>query len=134
MEISFTGSRKGMTKRQRTALTILLEEISNHEEATRFHHGGAIGADTEADHIARYGGLAMYVHPASEDKYLLWSNFCGPNVFSPKSPLERNQDIASICHMLIAAPQTLQEELRSGTWAIIRYARKRGKPVVILDP
>jgi hypothetical protein len=34
---------------------------------------------------------------------------------------------------LIATPESLTEELRSGTWATIRYARKIKKPCLILD-
>jgi hypothetical protein len=35
---------------------------------------------------------------------------------------------------VIAAPMSSAEILRSGTWATIRYARKAGKPVLIIWP
>lgn len=51
-----------------------------------------------------------------------------------KPPLKRNYDIVDACDILLAAPRTLTEELRSGTWATIRYARKTGKKYLILAP
>jgi hypothetical protein len=32
----------------------------------------------------------------------------------------------------VACPRTDQEQRRSGTWATVRYARKVGKPVLII--
>lgn len=55
------------------------------------------------------------VHPAGDD------------------PLARNRRIVAAVDVLIAAPETDREELRSGTWATIRYARAAGKPVVMLS-
>jgi hypothetical protein len=34
----------------------------------------------------------------------------------------------------LACPRGYTEELRSGTWATIRYARKTGVPYVIIFP
>ena len=53
-------------------------------------------------------------------------------MYAEKRYLERNRDIVDACDILIACPRTLKEELRSGTWATVRYARKVGKPVAIL--
>lgn len=52
----------------------------------------------------------------------------------PAEYLDRNHAIVDECSVLIAAPRSLTEEQRSGTWATVRYARKMGRPVVILDP
>ncbi len=46
--------------------------------------------------------------------------------------LDRNRDIVAAVSILIAAPETDIEEQRSGTWATVRYARKKGIPVVIV--
>ena len=46
--IGFTGTRKGMTERQKTSLNYLLASLSD----CQFVHGGCHGADMEADSIA----------------------------------------------------------------------------------
>ena len=51
-----------------------------------------------------------------------------------KPPLDRNRDIVDACDVLIATPKDFVEELRSGTWATVRYARKQRKPLVIVWP
>jgi hypothetical protein len=49
LRIGFTGTRQGMTKRQRNALRDLLAA----------HHGDAVGVDAEAHDIAIELGCAM---------------------------------------------------------------------------
>jgi hypothetical protein len=53
-------------------------------------------------------------------------------VLPVKPPFERNEDIADMCDILIAAPKAATEVLRSGTWATIRHARRIGRQVVLL--
>jgi hypothetical protein len=48
-------------------------------------------------------------------------------------PLKRNHNIVNAVDVLLVGPKG-PEELRSGTWACCRYARKKGKPVVIFWP
>lgn len=55
-------------------------------------------------------------------------------VHEPRPPLERNRDVVDASDVLLACPGGMAEEQRSGTWATIRYARKAGKPVVIVWP
>ena len=54
MHIGFTGTRKGMTKRQKASLGRLLTGLNS--GIGKFHHGGAEGADTEAAKIAAKSG------------------------------------------------------------------------------
>ena len=49
-------------------------------------------------------------------------------------PLARNRIIAARCDALLACPAEPDEQLRSGTWSTIRYARKAGKPITIIRP
>lgn len=51
-----------------------------------------------------------------------------------KPPLIRNRDIVNAGELLIATPKLDVEEQRSGTWAAIRYARKIGKPIILIYP
>ena len=112
MNIGFTGSRYGMSKAQREQFAWLMLRL----KTNTFHHGAAVGADTQAAAFVRKNpGIEIVAHPASDD------------------PLKRNREIVAACDVLIAAPLTDKEELRSGTWATVRYARAAGKPVVMLS-
>lgn len=131
MIVGFTGTRDGMTPRQKAAFGVLITS------AEQLHHGMCVGADSEAEAIAkqRAPNCCRTGHPASDvpDKYR--ANCLDTDEVLPAVPaMERNGTIVDACDLLIAAPRALQEELRSGTWATVRYARKSGKPVIILDP
>lgn len=135
MKVGFTGTRDGMTNQQREKLTLMLKEICN---ITEFHHGGCVGADIQAHHIALTFSFPIHVHPAvlsgSVVSHYLDSIKPEPNiiVYKEKQPLVRNHDIVDSCDMLIACPKGI-EILRSGTWATVRYARKKGRVVHIIS-
>lgn len=116
-----------MTPQQKEKLRSLLHH------ADVFHHGDCIGADAEAHKIARaVGCFSIVIHPSDLVDQRAYCN--GNIVWKPRAPLIRNRSIVSSTDLLIAAPATKDEVLRSGTWATIRYARKGKKPVVILEP
>lgn len=126
----FTGTRAGMTPYQRLRLLKILEHDRNVGE---FHHGDCIGADAEAHDIAwAIRDIAIIIHPPSDDKHRAFKT--NALVLVTRPYLERNHDIVDACDVLIAAPKEVIEQRRSGTWATVRYARKIGKPVVILAP
>lgn len=149
MIIGFTGTRNGMSRAQKEQLMFVLTYLVplsldiNEEDQTEFHHGGAEGADTEADGLANLRGFAIVIHPCPgvvTDAGGLGSNgngrFKGHNVLRWEPvlpPLVRDKNIAKICDVLIAAPKSDKEEIRSGTWATVRYAREALKPVIILS-
>lgn len=138
MNIGFTGSREGMSAKQKNTLLELAPLVNV------LHYGVCVGADYEAAGIiagcwssgAMKAGVCRIVgHPANDTPKETWANHTySTEIRRSKAALERNKDIVNECDILIAAPRTLQEEQRSGTWSCIRYARKVGKPVVILDP
>lgn len=97
-----------------------------------FCHGGCVGADAEADAIARRMGADICLHPANIRD--LQAVFDGERRQGRLPPLVRNRIIVAHCEMLIATPREADEVRRSGTWATIRYAREAGKPVVIILP
>jgi hypothetical protein len=134
MKIGFTGTREGMTWNQKQELTALLSQINNETPmgvTNGFHHGDCKGADVEAAHIAFQLGLSIWIYPPLSDKQRGWYRE-GVTVQQPKPYLDRDKDIVNACELLIAAPKG-PEILRSGTWATVRYARKCGKPILILD-
>ncbi len=132
MTYGFTGTRAGMTEHQQKALELILYDCSKATAA--FHHGGCHGADCEA-HVIAFVLTSVVVHPGDAGQHGKWEKHLDTCELRPWKPyLERNRVIVDGCTVLIAAPKSLTEELRSGTWATIRYARKIGRPVIILDP
>lgn len=122
--VGFTGTQRGMSERQKEALEAILAA------AYELRHGDCVGGDKEAHEIARRLGLRVVIHPPSDPKKRA---FCDGDVILPPKPyLVRNHDIVEAVSVLIAAPRIDEEELRSGTWATVRYARSVGKRVLLL--
>ena len=126
MKVGFTGTQVGMSDSQKEKLEVLLKGLN----ITEFHHGDCIGADAEAHEIANDLGLRIVIHPPTNSSKRA---YCIPNVLLDRKPyIERNHDIVDSCDLLVATPKSANEELRSGTWATIRYARKVNREVRIL--
>lgn len=127
----FTGTREGMTDRQKAALTALLAQ--SEFNLSVFHHGRCRGADVEAAELA-HPRARVVAHPSNSREWDYGPEPWSDEVLGAKPPLERNLEIVLACDVLIAAPQTLAEQPKGGTWWTIRFARKLGKPCVILEP
>lgn len=128
MKVGFTGTQIGMTSKQARVVARMLHGFKPEE----FHHGDCVGADADAHSIASQIGLKIVIHPP---EYESKRAFCdGDEVRKKKPYLERNHDIVDETDILIATPKSTKEELRSGTWATVRHARKCGKKVIIVGP
>ena len=129
LTIGFTGTQIGMTMAQ-------IEGVMEVLEAQCYflaRHGDCIGSDAEFDSIANAYGLYIHIHPCNlEDKRAWTKNFVIEHPV--REPLVRNRDIVNLSDFMIATPSGTAEELRSGTWATVRYARKVGKPYRIIFP
>ena len=134
MTVGFTGTRKGMTHAQKSQLCVILSILANHT-ANVFHQGGADGADLQAVELARHFKFDVTWHPADGHRgdAVLRANGTVDIVHDELPPLVRNYNIVRACDLLVAAPETDKEVLRSGTWATVRAARQMGKPVVMLS-
>lgn len=136
MHIGFTGTQVGMSKEQRTQLLLHLWDIIREDvldgEVTYFHHGDCIGADAEAhDLIAQFPYIKTVIHPPEIETKRA---FCKGHYQKAAKPyLKRNHDIVEECDILLVAPKSDKEELRSGTWATYRYAMKLEKAVILLE-
>src|SRR5262245_4747430 len=126
MRIGFTGTQGGMTERQRQALSCVLAEL----QATTLHHGDCIGADAEAHDVATAMGCEVVIHPPITEAKRAWKR--APQIHAPKPYLARNRDIVRAAEMLVAAPAQDVEQLRSGTWSTVRFARKMGRAVWVV--
>lgn len=103
-------------------------------EASVFNHGDCDGADHDAHNIAvECGNISIKKRPCNLDFQRAFTTE-GECVAEPEAPLDRNKKIVDDGDVLVAAPGEMEEELRSGTWATIRYAKKIGKPTIIIWP
>ena len=132
MIVGFTGSRQGMTDKQKDRFISLISLI----EPSDFHHGDCIGADSDAHDMVVNKGIFIMIHPPIIDSLRAFK--MGKKglfaVLNPKDYIDRNKDIVDSSDILIAIPSTLDEKLRSGTWSTIRYARKQKKQVIVILP
>lgn len=135
LALGFTGTRFGMTPTQREAFRV---ELAAHRLRgfDRFDHGDCVGADAEAHDDAADLGFRIHVHPPEKTAHRA---FCEPFAirFPPASYLKRNEAIVAAASALIATPRSREDDptqRRSGTWATVRRARKKGIPIVIVWP
>jgi hypothetical protein len=99
--------------------------------ARAFRHGDCVGADAQAHAMAKADGFRVVIHPPSDDSKRA---FCqGDAVLAPPPYLVRNRRIVDASGVLVATPQG-DEELRSGTWSTVRYARKIRRAIKIIAP
>ncbi len=129
MIIGFTGTRKGITIQQFQAISFIFDDSAPFE----FHHGDCIGADQQAGDLAKLHGCNwLVIHPPTQSKYRA---YCAGDVMLPEKPyIVRDHDIVDACQMMLATPKGFKEELRSGTWATIRYSKKIERNITIVFP
>jgi len=126
-KIGFTGTQVGMTVAQVVSLMKHLRLLEG-----EFHHGDCVGADEQASEAASGFGLKTVSHPPDNPSKRAFSE--NDETKEEKPYLKRNHDIVDTTDYLIATPRGTAEEVRSGTWATVRYALKQEKLVVIIWP
>lgn len=142
--IGFTGTARGMTDPQRETVARVIRRLR--EEArldarergfsdvlVDFNHGACVGADEQAAEIARAEGYRTVEWPGADtpDARTKVRSHVSQ---APLPNLLRNEVIAYIDDVLIAAARSSRPILRSGTWTTIRRAVKYGTPVILVDP
>lgn len=128
--LGFTGTQRGLSLFQRE----MLKELLLTQLVRMFHHGDCLGADNDAHKIVRDNlpKVLITIHPPNNPYKRA---FCDADVLRPAFPyLVRNKNIVDSCNVLIACPGEHTEQLRSGTWSTIRYARKMAKNMIIILP
>ncbi len=123
MNIGFTGTASGMTDAQKARVKILLQKYNIGE--CEFHHGDCVGADAEANEIAYGIGMPVVLHPPDNPTLRAFCTDAVKLMHEEKKYLVRNHDIVDDTHLLIGTPFFYNEILRSGTWATIRYGKKK---------
>ena len=118
-----------MTREQKRRLVILLLRFNPVE----LHHGCCVGADDQANTIARDAlGFKTVGHPPADNRLRSWCD-CD-ELREAKDYVSRDHNIVDETDYLIATPKTDIEEIRSGTWLTIRYAIKQEKHVYLILP
>ena len=134
MKIGFTGTRKGTTCEQHHALC---EYVKNLPDAAEWHHGCCVGADAESVEIVEQWSrrCEIIAHPPDNNAMVSRITLEFAKRVEPALPyLERNRAIVNACDTLVACPEGINEEQRSGTWSTVRFARKQKKRIVIVYP
>lgn len=130
--VGFTGTRQGMNDYQKAALRKAMEAATLDGIENILHHGDCKGADAEAHAIAVDLGWDIIIHPPTRR---VMRAYCGDGaiILPPLDYLPRDEAIVNASRFIFAAPKSNEEEKRSGTWYTVRYARKMGKRVILLN-
>lgn len=97
-----------------------------------FHHGDCIGADNQAAKGARLAGFRIIGHPPAVSAKRAF--FPSDELWPVADYLVRNRAIVNQSQEMLATPGEMTEQLRSGTWSTIRFARRIGKPCHVILP
>lgn len=130
MKLGFTGTQSGMTTKQRVTFIKALDKML----PKHFVHGDCIGADAEASELVAtlLPDCKRIIYPQTDKSKRA---FCtGDVIYKPMPPLTRNRSIVNLSQVMLAIPRLDHPELRSGTWATVRFAVKQGKKVIIIWP
>lgn len=127
IKMGFTGTRNGMTDKQKKELKKLIMG----KDVREFHHGMCIGSDEQAHSVvfSQKPKVKIVGHPpkaTSTMAALPCSKVLAADTYS-----KRNKSIVDSADYLIATPDA-KERAGSGTWKTIRYARKKGKRIYII--
>lgn len=127
-----TGTRDGNTPQQWHTVRRLVCEI----KPTVYRHGGCVGSDAQIHKIIHGFRLVqdveIHVHPMI---YLpgqeIWEakDLAEPYIrHRAFLPITRNHHIVDNSGIIIATPKEfVEQKVGSGTWATIRYARRKEK-------
>jgi hypothetical protein len=132
--IGFTGTKRGMTTKQWARVDSILRQFVQRGRVTA-HLGDHIGADCDFAGLCRTMGrdkIMLVSHPPKDSHSRA---FYQSDVERPAAGFaERTRDLVGESDLLIACPKEAQGEGRGGTWGVVRYARRRGKRVIVVRP
>ena len=126
--IGITGTHVGGTREQLSTLREFIIALG----AKKLHAGDCIGVDAQAMLMARRFGVFVVSHPPADPKRRAFAP-CD-EMRDPLPYIVRDHNIVDETELLIGVPRHAHEELRSGTWATIRYAVKKQRTVYLILP
>lgn len=130
--IGVTGTRYGATDAQLRYVRDLLCSVKGRGSVMHLRHGDCLGADVQVFRIAYSLEYVTHSHPCDLERWR--AHTPSTHIYTPTSPISRNEMIVDLSDMLVALPHTNREVMRSGTWATVRYARKLGRVIYIVWP
>lgn len=133
MIIGFTGTQENMTLEQFDVLYGEIERMNLMFDIPEAHHGDCIGGDFTFHAICMEEEIPIVIHPPQNTTKRAYCEGAMA-VNTPKDYLVRNHDIVDVCDIMYVCPRTMEEQLRSGTWATWRYATKQGKEIILILP
>lgn len=130
MIVGFTGTQEGMSLKQKENLRWFFDSMA----ITELRHGDCIGADEQAHDIlldstiGYEDSVRIFLHPPANPSKRAYcdigrTTYVKVTRLEEKDYLDRNKDIVDASQLLIVAPRTYDEEIRSGTWSTYRYAK-----------
>ena len=133
--VTGTRYREKITPGQTRRLGVLLRKVYDLyylDGEVWLAHGDCVGWDEVCHDVAKEIGYKIRIFPPSNDVHR--AN-CNGNFYEvPQLYSIRNHDIVRASDYIIGGPKSDAEQVRSGTWATIRYARKQKKPYTIIYP
>lgn len=133
MILGFTGTHRVPLPeaQQRALVAYLIKDLP-----TTVLHGGAPGSDEMFhDLLAELAPETIVeIYPGSADRYRYWHRRHPLGLHYSQPPLVRDKLIARRCDRLLGCPAQVEEIIRSGTWATVRYARAAHKPITLILP
>jgi hypothetical protein len=141
IRIGFTGGRSSPTWSQRKWISDMLWRLFEEhgtlgKKEVELHHGDCVGKDAWAHDQAWNFGYRIVLHPPNVNILRAFLVSTSQEVREPKPYMDRNQDIVDEADILLAVPdfpEYHQLSRRSGSWATIRRARKKGIPVHVWE-
>lgn len=132
--VGFTGTQKGMTAAQFHNVWAQLQTWA--PGVSYGVHGACVGADDQFDQMLVALEIPRVIRPCTIAHMRVRCENRGTvlALFDPSPPLDRNRDIVYESDIVFVTPKTMEEELRSGTWATFRYARKLKRHTMIFWP
>lgn len=99
-----------------------------------FNHGDCIGVDKQFHDLVRSFKPEGKIigHPPDNSFKRAFCKFDAERESKPY--LVRNKNIVDESTLLLVIPKEMAEQLRSGTWATYRYAKKQNKPIILIYP
>lgn len=135
--VGFTGTSEGMTNAQVLQIHAWLGDFQT-AGAKWARDGMCIGSDEQFHTQAvRFGFQKTIGHPGVTKDGRVYKRTPLTNYDEIRAEvpfLIRNRDIAGFSDLILATPRTREEELRSGTWATIRYTQRSNKPLLVVYP
>ncbi len=136
-DAGFTGTQVGCKAPQVERLRRVVRALASLAEGSfTFHHGDCIGGDETLHGVVRELGHRIELHPPLNWSKRAWCTLRdGEVAHEPDEYIPRNHAIVDATSLLVATPREESgEELRSGTWATVRYARRLKRLIVIVRP